>query len=108
MIEKPMDGGHAAAAATAQAIKVSGTIVKLNQQFLAVLNRQPKPLVVFLRGGLFQEKYQYLTSYKGLAFFTKSSTDLPLPFASEVVVAGSIWVLPASPPEPRRNRPTTY
>jgi len=30
-------------------------------------------------------------SYKGLAFFTKSDTPLPLPTGAEIVNAGRIW-----------------
>jgi hypothetical protein len=86
-----MYAGHAAA--IARAIRASGTIVRLKpEQFSAVLNRQSEPLVVFLKGGVFRENYQYLTSYKGLAFFTKSPTELALPPAAEVVVADSIWI----------------
>jgi hypothetical protein len=31
-------------------------------------------------------------SYKGLAFFSKSSTPLQLPANAEVVTAGRIWI----------------
>jgi hypothetical protein len=32
------------------------------------------------------------TSYKGLAFFTKSNTPLDLPAGAEVVTADRIWI----------------
>ena len=82
-----------AAAAMAQAIKASGTIVKVEpQQFERILARQPGLLVVTAQGGLFSTQYQYLTSYKGLAFFCKSPTALNLPSGHEVVVAQKIWI----------------
>ncbi len=35
---------------------------------------------------------QYLLSYKGLAFFTKTPEPLDLPGAAEVIAAQSIWI----------------
>lgn len=85
--------GAAAAAAIANAIKASGAIVRVEpQDFLAILSRSQAPLVVTAPGGLFQGKYNYLTSYKGLAFFTKSSEPLMLGGNVEVVQAGKIWI----------------
>jgi hypothetical protein len=60
--------------------------------FLRILRRQPEPLVIHATGGFFSTNYQYLTSYKGLAFFTKSPNLLDLPSGSEVVRAKYIWV----------------
>ena len=86
-------GGAAAAAAVAQAIKASGTIVRVEpDEFMRVLHRQKEPLVVHATGGLFSTTYLYLTSYKGLAFFTKSPVALILPGGCEVVQAQKIWV----------------
>jgi hypothetical protein len=85
--------GAAAAAAIAQAVKASGAIVKVEpQDFQTILERQIEPLVVQAKGGIFSTKYQYLTSYKGLFFFTKSSTPLNLSSDTEVVQAGRIWI----------------
>jgi len=85
--------GAAAAAAIANAIKASGAIVRVQpQDFLAILGRSQSPLVVIAPGGLFQGKYNYLTSYKGLAFFAKSSEPLMLGGNVEVVQAGKIWI----------------
>jgi hypothetical protein len=85
-------GAAAAAAAIAQAIKASGVLVKLDAgEFRKVLERAKDPLVVIVQGGLFAPKYQYLTSYKGLAFYTKSDTPLDLPAEAEVVTARKIW-----------------
>ncbi len=36
--------------------------------------------------------YKYITSYKGLAFYTKSRTQLPLGVRPELVHAKSIWI----------------
>jgi hypothetical protein len=86
-----------AAAAIAQAIKASGVIVKVEpDDFLQILGRQEAPLVISAGGGLFlalfRSDYQYLTSYKGLAFFTKSPEPLNLPDDSEVVLAKKICI----------------
>ena len=86
-------GAAAAAAATAQAIKASGVIVSLEPAaFLALVQRQREPLVIHAQGGVIWTNYQYLTSYKGLAFFTKASEPLLLPSGTELVQAQSIWI----------------
>jgi hypothetical protein len=83
----------AAAAAVAQAIKASGAIVRVEPaDFLSILGRQQQPLVVHATGGFFSTNYQYLSSYKGLAFYTKSPMPLDLPNGCEVVMAGKIWI----------------
>lgn len=83
----------AAAAAIAQAIKASGAIVKVQpEEFLKVISRVESPLVVTAETGLFGVSHQYLTSYKGLAFFTKSSDPLNLPSDVELIVSGKIWI----------------
>lgn len=83
----------AAAAATANAIRASGVVVQLEPaEFLVILNRQTEPLVVHATGGFLSTNYQYLTSYKGLAFFTKSHEPLMLGKDVEVIAAGSIWI----------------
>jgi hypothetical protein len=48
-------------------------------------------LIVAATGGVFSKKYQYLMSYKGLAFYTKSSDPLSLPVTAEVIAANRIW-----------------
>ncbi len=86
-------GAAAAAAAIAQATKASGVIVCAEpREFLRILERQEGPLVVHTKGGFFNTNYQYLTSYKGLAFFTKSDAALGLPADTELVKAEKIWV----------------
>lgn len=83
----------AAAAAIAQAIKASGAIVRVKpEDFASLVARGKAPLVVYAEGGILKKNYQYLTSYKGLAFFTKSPHPLHLPSDAEVVTAQSIWI----------------
>ncbi len=85
--------GAAAAAAIAQAIKASGVIVRVEpEEFLKLVGKQPDPLVVFSVGGFLSTSYQYLVSYKGLAFYTKSAEQLSLPPRAETVIARSIWI----------------
>ena len=88
-----MAAGGAAAAAIIQAIKASGVIVRVRPgEFSKLMNRANDPLIVLAEGGLFSKSYQYLTSYNGIAFFTKSRAPLPLPDGAELVTAGRIWV----------------
>lgn len=81
------------AAAIAQAIKASGVLVRVEPaDFMRILQRQQDPLVVRAPAGFMQKGWRYLTSYRGLAFFTKSPDALPLSGRTEVVMAKSIWV----------------
>lgn len=85
---------HAAVhAAIANAIKASGVVVRLEPgDWLAVVKRTENALIVIAEGGMFKKKYQYLTSYRGLAFFTKSPTALVLPGRAEIITAKSISI----------------
>jgi hypothetical protein len=86
-------GAAAAAAAIANAIKASGAIVRVEpHDFLGILQRQQGALVVHAIGGFFKTTYQYLTSYKGLVFFTKAQAPLVLPSGIELVQAKEIWI----------------
>lgn len=83
----------AAAAAIAQALKASGTIVRVSpEEFANLVARGKAPLVVVAQGGVFRKSYRYLTSYKGLAFFTRSPQPLNLPGDAEIVAAETIWI----------------
>ena len=85
-------GGAAAAAAIANAIKASGVVVRVSPaDFQAILRRIERPLIVHAKGGLFSTSYQYLVSYKGFAFFTKSSEPILLPPEAETIAARKIW-----------------
>jgi hypothetical protein len=91
-----MAGEAAAAAAHAamvQAVKASGVVVQMTpENFQFLLNKIEHPLIVTSEGGLFKTTYQYLISYKGLAFHTKTPVPLLLPSGAEVVAAKSMWM----------------
>ena len=83
----------AVAAAIARAIKASGAIVRVEPtDFLTILSKTDRALVVMTESKFLKTSYRYLTSYKGLFFFTKSSEPLLLPSKSELVVAKKIWI----------------
>ena len=88
-------GGAAAAAsaAIAQAIKASGAIIHVeSSDFTEILNKVDNPLVVFSESTFISTKYHYLTAYKGLIFYTKSATPLPLRPSAELIQAKKIWI----------------
>ncbi len=83
----------AAAAAIAQAIRASGVLVRVSpDDFQKILRKSEQPLVIYAKGGFFTNNHQYLTSYKGFAFFTKSATEILLPPGIEIIVANKIWI----------------
>jgi hypothetical protein len=83
----------AAAAAIAQAIKASGTLVKMQPvEFHKLLDRQRDALVVVAESGLLGNKTAYLMPYKGLTFYTESRQPLQLGGSVEVVQAEKIWI----------------
>jgi len=83
----------AVAAAIANAIKASGVVVRVEpEDFVKILRKVEKPLVIYNKAGFFTTKHQYLTSYKGFAFFTKTPTQIDLPRTVEVVIAKSVWI----------------
>lgn len=84
---------HAAQAAIANALKASGVVVRLEPaEWMSILKRTDAPLVVIGTGGVFKKHVQYLTSYRGLAFFTTSRDPLVLPGRAEIVSAKSISI----------------
>lgn len=86
-------GAAAAAAAIAQATKASGVIVRIgSEDFLRIVELNDEPLVVHATGGFFSVKHQYLTSYRGLAFFTQSPAPMSLPEHCPIVEAQKIWI----------------
>jgi len=85
--------GAVVAAAIANAIKASGVLVSVSpEDFAAIVRRTERPLVVVAKGGFFSTHYNYLTSYKGLAFYTKSPAPLMLPVDAEVIKAKGISI----------------
>ena len=89
-----MGGAHVAIhAAIANALKASGVVVRMEPgEWMSILKRVDNPIVVVAPGGMFKSKYHYLTSYRGLAFFTKSPQALVLPGRAEVITAKSISI----------------
>jgi hypothetical protein len=87
-------GGAAAAhAVLVQAVRASGVIVRLDpDEFLKIINKNLDGLVVMSIGGTLNRGFHYLTSYKGLAFYTKSSKRLLLPISVELIVSKGIWM----------------
>jgi glycogen synthase len=86
-------GAAAAMAAIAQAIKASGILVRVStEDFQKILRKVEQPLVIYAKGGLFSSNHQYLTSYKGFAFFTKSASEIILPAGTETITANKIWI----------------
>lgn len=92
-------GGAGASAAAAahnqlvQAVRASGVIVHVEpMEFQKLLAQTKDALVVISRGGVFKSHLKYLVSYKGLAFYTKTNTQLSLPGDAQTVEANKIWV----------------
>ena len=85
-------GAAGAAAAIAEALKAMEPIICVKPQaFLGILEKTEKPLVVHSPSGLLT-KYKYLTSYKGLTFFTKSKEALLIPASVETITAKKIVI----------------
>jgi hypothetical protein len=84
----------AAAAAIAQAVKASGAIVRMKpEDFLQIAYRADDSLVVMATSKVFgKTSYKYIMGYKGLAFYTKSPSQLSLGSGAEVVHAKTIWI----------------
>ncbi|HEX8923027.1 MAG TPA: hypothetical protein VF766_16245 [Pyrinomonadaceae bacterium] len=88
-----MAAGAAVAAAIANAIKASGVVVRVDSvNFQTILRKIEQPLVIYAEGGVFSTNYQYLISYKGFAFFTKSPAPIMLPVGVELIRTKSIWI----------------
>ena len=88
-----VEGAAVAAEHIAQAIKASGAIVRVEpEDFLRILARSEAPLVISSPGGFLSGGHEYLTSYKGIAFFTNSPRPLDLPHGAEIVAAQRIWI----------------
>ena len=92
MVNPAMTGGAAGAAAAANAIRAIGSIVIVEpNEFISILEKNEKPIVVHSPSS-FMTKHKYITSYKGLVFFTKSSTELIIPSFVEIVEAKKILI----------------
>ena len=88
-----MSAAAAHAAAIANAIKASGAIIKVEpQDFVNIVRKVDKPLVVYAEGGFLSKNFQYLSSYKGLVFFTKSPEQIQFAPGAELIMAKKIWI----------------
>jgi hypothetical protein len=75
------------------AIKANGILVRVEPaEFQKIASKVKDPLIVSAKGGVFSINYQYLVSYKGFAFFTKSASPLVLPGNAETVNVKKIWI----------------
>ncbi len=79
-------------AAIAAGLKTIGPIVYMDSdEFLEILTMSERPLVVYSPKRLIGT-HKYLTSYKGITFYTKSRQWLELDESCEVVTCKTIWV----------------
>ena len=88
-----MSGGAAAAqAAINNAIKASGSIIKIDESdFRRLISRLDDGLVVEKIGGTFFSNYKYSTHYKGFTFYCSSKEQIVIPSRLEKINARSIW-----------------
>lgn len=85
--------GAAAYAARIQAIRASGTLVRVEPaDFLQLIALTAEPLVVHCVGGFFSTYHKYLMGCRGLAFYTESPTFLKLPANCPVIESDKIWM----------------
>ena len=76
--------GAAIAAAISEAIKASGAIVRLG--------RLEEALVVYTETGRRKTKYEYMTSYRGFVFYTKTDMEMRVPDRCEAIKAKKMWI----------------
>lgn len=83
----------AAAAMAMGAPKAQGVVVRLEPlQFMLILQRQPGPIVVRATRGFIHNIFQYLTTYKGLTFYTEARDPIVIPDDADLLDAKSISV----------------
>jgi hypothetical protein len=86
-------GAAAAAAAIANAVKASGAIVRVEpEDFVKVISRADKPLIVHALGGILTKHHRYISGYQGLVFYAESREPLEFTRAVELVAAKKIWI----------------
>jgi hypothetical protein len=87
------NAGMLAAVAVMNAIRSMGVVVQVEPaDFVKLVERQSEPLVVYAPPKLFAPKHEYVVSYKGLAFYTKSREELRLPGTTEIIRTKSMSV----------------
>ncbi len=85
--------GAAIAAAISEAIKASGAIVRLEPvDFERMLGRLEEALVVYTETGRRKTKYEYMTSYRGFVFYTKTDMEMRVPDRCEAIKAKKMWI----------------
>jgi hypothetical protein len=83
----------AASAIIAKAVKASGAIIRVEAgDFKEILNKAGKSLVIKAKGGFFKPNYQYLTSYKGFVFYTRTKDEMLFSGDVELINAKEIWI----------------
>ncbi len=85
-----MSGSAAAMAASviANAIKASGVVVEVSpEDFLTIVQCSESALIVHAQSKIIRTSHKYLTSYKGLAFYTKVSELLEFESKVELIEA---------------------
>ncbi len=88
-----MSAAVAATAAISQAIKASGSLIRIDpEEFGRMINKMDDGVVVETTIKFFSTTYKYLTSYKGLIFFTKSTSQLSIPSRLEKITATSMYM----------------
>jgi len=86
-------GAAAAQAIIAEANKASGAIVRVEPDaFCSTVDRCEKPLIIARESRFIKTSYQYLTSYRGFIFFTRSSEPLLFKSTAEMVKTTRIWI----------------
>jgi hypothetical protein len=86
-------GAAAAAAIIAEANKASGAIVKVEPEaFRSIVDHCEKPLIIARKSTFISTSYQYLTSYRGFIFYTRSKDPLLFKSTAEMVKTDRIWI----------------
>ncbi len=87
------NGAAGAYEAVAKAIKASGAIVRLKEEdFIKIISRAENPVIIVSKGGFMKKDFDYLTSYKGLIFYSRTKNEINLPGNSEIISAQQIWI----------------
>ncbi|MBX2818244.1 MAG: hypothetical protein KTR29_01145 [Rhodothermaceae bacterium] len=77
----------------ANAVKAMGVVIEVAPEaFLSILHQSENALVVHAPSGMIRISHKYLTSYKGLTFYTKVSDPLEFLTSVELVEAKRITI----------------
>lgn len=77
-----------------RAIASTGSIVKITPEvMLGLISRMNEPLIIECHKKRFYGgEYSYLTSYKGLCFYTEAKSQLAIPTSAEIIMASEMWI----------------